>query len=181
MAKVFRLSTRPRHDQVNSSGRIPELAKRFDQQIAAFLFVKASKKKKEPLATQIWERVEESVARAVQVWRRRGAVVHDHLLALVAPEGFAGQTPFLLGSEKHSRRITQNAILGPGPVQEFFNMFRRIGAFEPGIEHAMWENKVGRRTAGHRPPHPKAAVVPDAVDNDGVVLGAMYFHPARKT
>src|SRR2546423_270621 len=77
MAQVIGMGAWSGHHQVDAFGRIPDLAKRLDQQIAALLFVKATEKKKEPFSAQIWKCVEENLARAFQVCRRGGAVVHD--------------------------------------------------------------------------------------------------------
>src|SRR5437763_12973979 len=60
-------------------------------------------------------------------------------------------------------------------------MLERVGSLEPGIEHAVGKNEVRSRRSGQGAPDSKAAVLPDTVDNDSVVLGPVLFYPAGKS
>src|ERR1043166_2397044 len=59
-------------------------------------------------------------------------------------------------------------------------MLKWISTLEPGIEHAMWENKVGRPRSVYNSPHSEAAVLPNTVNNDRVELPMSILKPLGK-
>src|SRR4029077_4178071 len=84
-------------------------------------------------------------------------------------------------SKEDSRGVSEHAIFGPRPIQQFLNVFDRIGAVEPRIEHSVWKNEVWCRAAAQGAPDAEAVVLPQAVDNHGVVFTMSVFNPASKT
>src|SRR5436190_1944591 len=60
-------------------------------------------------------------------------------------------------------------------------MLERVGSLEPWIEHAVGKNKVRSRCSGQGPPDAKAAVLPDTMDKNSVVLGPVLFYPTGKS
>src|SRR5438270_1093372 len=160
--------------------RISKLNKSFDQQISSHFFVDTPKKKKETLFAQAWERVEKLFTRGFGIWRSRGPIINHFFVAAIEPERFSRKAPFLFRSEEHRRGIAQNPVFAPRPVKQFLDVLERVSALEPRIEHAVRKNKVRCRRAGQRPPDAEAAVLPDAVDDDGVVFRTPLFYPIRK-
>src|SRR5438034_10651304 len=59
-------------------------------------------------------------------------------------------------------------------------MFKRKGALEPGIEHAMWKNKVRHGGFVKALPDGKAVVLPDAMDDYAIEFVAVFFEPLRQ-
>src|SRR5947207_15885085 len=59
-------------------------------------------------------------------------------------------------------------------------MFKRKGALEPGIEHAMWKNKVRHGGFVKALPDGKAVVLPDAIDDYAIEFVAVFFEPLRQ-
>ena len=161
-------------------GRVSKPSESFDQQVAAFFFVETPKEKKETLFAQAWERVEKLFARGFGIWRRRGPIINHFFVAAIEPERFSRKAPFLFRSEEHRRGVAQNSVFAPRPVKQFLDVLERVSALEPRIEHAVGKNKVRCRRAGQRAPDAEAAVLPDAVDDDGVVFRAPLFYPIRK-
>ncbi len=56
-------------------------------------------------------------------------------------------------------------------------MLQRIGAVEPGIEHAVREDEVRRLASVERPPDAEAAVIPEAMDDHRIILRAPLRDP----
>ena len=109
-----------------------------------------------------------------------GSVVHDYFIASVGRERFSRQTPLLIRSEKDSRGVTQHAIFGPGPVEQFLQVLERISPLEPGIEHSVRKNEIGRRRSAESAPDAKTAVLPKALDDHRVVVRMLLLDPAGK-
>src|SRR5205085_12185529 len=56
-------------------------------------------------------------------------------------------------------------------------MLERISPIKPWIEHAVWENVIRRARSPQGAPNTKAAVLPDAMNDDGIVARASLFDP----
>ena len=54
-------------------------------------------------------------------------------------------------------------------------MLERIAALEPGIEHAVGIDVIGRGGRAQGAPDREAAVLPEAVDDDRVVLADVFL------
>src|SRR5437588_8310388 len=96
---------------------------------------------------------------------------------MIEGERFASQTPFLLRSEKDGSGVAQHAIFGPGPIEQLLQMLERISPIKPWIEHAVRENVVRRARSPQGAPNAKAAVLPDAMNDDRIVARAPLFDP----
>src|ERR1700676_2672663 len=59
-------------------------------------------------------------------------------------------------------------------------MFQRISPLEPRIQHSVGKNEVWRDRFVQSAPDAEAVVLPNAVDNDGVVFPAMLFEPRHQ-
>src|SRR2546430_9159715 len=66
----------------------------------------------------------------------------NFFLGAIKPEGFARLGTFFFGSKNYRGSVAQDPVIGPRPVEPFFEMFERKGALEPGIEHAMRKNEI---------------------------------------
>ena len=104
----------------------------------------------------------------------------DFFLRAIKPERLPCPQPFFFGGKDHPRSIAQHPIITPRPVEPFFQMFEREGALEPGIEHAVWENEIGRRAFVKPLPHRKAVMLPDAMDDDASEFVAVFLEPLRE-
>src|ERR1043166_7410851 len=92
----------------------------INQQVAAFLFVNPTEKKKYLLAAQIRKLIQELFARPGKIDIGCGrAVVHDHFVAAVWPERSMREPSFFFGGEKKSCGIAQNAMFDRKPVESF--------------------------------------------------------------
>src|SRR5687767_14999666 len=60
-------------------------------------------------------------------------------------------------------------------------MFPRIGSPEPGVEHAVRKNEVGRRSSAQCAPDAEAVELPEALHDDGLVMRVPFPDPARET
>src|ERR1043166_5012567 len=60
-------------------------------------------------------------------------------------------------------------------------MFKRECTLEPGIEHPVRENEIRRRGFVKPPPHRKAVMLPDTVDDDAIEFIAVLPEPIRKS
>src|SRR5438552_18767308 len=56
-------------------------------------------------------------------------------------------------------------------------MLERIRPIKPWVEHAVWENVIRRARSPQGAPNAKAAVLPDAMNDDGIVARASLFDP----
>ena len=56
-------------------------------------------------------------------------------------------------------------------------MLERIRPIKPWIEHAVWENVIRRARSPQGAPDAKAAVLPDTMNDDGIVARASLFDP----
>ena len=155
---------------------------RFDQQFAAFLFVETTQEEQKPPAAELRKAVEEILARGREIdLGRRCSIIHDHFIASIKGKGFSGQTPFLFRGEKDRRGVPQHAIFSPGPVEQFLEVFQRIGPLEPWIEHSVGKNEVRRRSSAQRAPDAEAAVLPEALNNNSVIMRVPFPDPTRET
>src|ERR1700730_13471052 len=59
-------------------------------------------------------------------------------------------------------------------------MLQRVSPLEPGIQHSVGKNEVWCDGFVQGAPDPEAVVLPDAMDNDGVIFPAMLFEPRRE-
>src|SRR4030095_4793667 len=98
----------------------------------------------------------------------------------IKPEGLACPGPFFFRGKNYRCCVTQDPVIGPRPVEPFFEMFEREGALEPGIEHAMRKNKVRDSGFVKALPGGKAMVLPDAMDNYAIEFVAVLFEPLRQ-
>src|ERR1043166_9315702 len=172
------------HDKLErliGSRGIAARCERLDQLCAAFLFVQTTQEKQEPAPPELRELAEELLARTRQIHLRPGSsVIYDHFPASVGRERFARQTPFLFRGEKDSRGSAQHAILAPGPVEQFLQMFERIGSLEPGVEHAVRKNEVRRASSAQSAPDAETTVLPESLNNDRVKLSVPLPDPASE-
>src|SRR5205807_1953530 len=60
-------------------------------------------------------------------------------------------------------------------------MLERISPIKPWIEHAVRENVVRRARSPQGAPNAKAAVLPKAMNDDGIVARAPLFDPIGET
>src|SRR5205823_2587479 len=95
----------------------------------------------------------------------------------VQGEGLGCEQLLLLAGEEDGARVTQNAVVCPGPVEPFFRVLQREAAFEPRVEHPMRKDKVRRISSVKSAPRAKAVILPEAVDDDGVITGAVLAQP----
>src|SRR5438874_2618166 len=181
MEQVFFIGAGTGDDKMRWRVRARGISKRgkcFDQKVASFLHMEATEEEKKMLPAEFRKIPEEIFPRAFQIQRgRRSAVIHHDLLAMIEGERFAGQTPFFLRSEKDGRGVAQHAILGPGPIEQLLQMLERISPIKPWIEHAVRENVVRRARSPQGAPNAKAAVLPETMNDDGIVARAPLFDP----
>src|ERR1700730_477544 len=148
MLLVFFISAGTGDDKVQRSigaRGIADSRKRFDQKFAAFFFVQTTQEEQKPPAAELRKAAEEILPRArkIDFWCRC-SVFHDHFIASIEGKRFASQTPFLFRGEEDSCGVTQHAIFSPGPVEQFLQVFQRIGPLKPWVEHSVRKNKVRR-------------------------------------
>jgi hypothetical protein len=91
------------------------------------------------------------------------AVIHHHLVAVVEPEGLAGEAAFLLAGEAHRIGLPQGGVNGPGLDEPFLEVLEGIAVAKPGIQHPVGEHKQGRDAAAQGKGGGEEAKIPDAV------------------
>ena len=104
----------------------------------------------------------------------------DGLVRSVEPETLTRQPALLLAGEKHRPRRPQEPILGPGPVEPFFEVLARVSALEPGIEHPVGKDETRGRRAAPRTPSGEAVVLPQPVGQHAVEIVAADAQPRRE-
>ena len=167
---------------VCSSRALPnDLRQRLQKEIGALLDVDPAEKQKTTLVRKVREFLKEGppLHGLVALWADR-SIVNNAFVTLVEPERLAREPALLLRGEEDGRCIAQDAIVRPEPVKPFLQMLQRVGAFEPGIEHPMGEHKIGRGRSLQRQPYAKGAELPDAVDNDDVVVPPVGAEPGNE-
>jgi hypothetical protein len=80
---------------------------------------------------------------ATRIWDALGAVVHHHFMAVVEPEGLAGEEPLLIAGEANGIGTPQGGIDGPGPYEPFLEVFEGIAVAKPGIQHPVGNTRTG--------------------------------------
>ena len=120
-----------------------------------------------------------AVTRAVQ-GRGTDPVGHYPFTSPIERKRLARKPPLLLAGEQDRTRISEYPILGPRPIEGLLEMLERIGVPKPRIEHAMRENVIGNAAARQCSPGPEAVVLPEAVDDHGVVLRDMRLQPRHE-
>jgi hypothetical protein len=109
-----------------------------------------------------------------------GAEGHHHLMALVEPEGLAGEEPLLVAGETHGIGLAQGQIHGPGPKEPFFEVLEGITATKPRIQHPVGKHEKGRGCAAHCQVSGEEMEIPDAVHYHGIVIVVMGPDPAQQ-
>ena len=152
-----------------------------DQEIAALLGVDAAQKQE---IAAVAEGGQFCAERGFLFGRVPADVVaaerRDPLAQAIGPEGVAGGLALDLRGEHDGSGVVQERPLVEEPERLLREGFYRIGFPEPGIEHAMGEDDIGRLAArqgfagGHR------GIVPETVDDDDVVMGHVRFQPLRE-
>lgn len=106
-----------------------------------------------------------------------GAVIHHLFTAAVEPEGLTGEETFLLAGEADGISGSQGKVNGPGPDEPLLEVLERIGALEPGIEHAVGEHKQGRAGPAEGEIGGKKMKRPDAIHHHAVVVAVVTAKP----
>src|SRR5947208_8284737 len=153
---------------------------RIDRQIAPLFRVNATEKQQHPHFFDLGKFREKKVA----CLRPGRAGFFDpkwgnFFLGAIKPEGLARPGPFFFRSKNYRRSVAQYPVLGPWPVEPFFEMFERKGALEPGIEHAMRKNEIRCGGFAKALPDDKAVVLPDAMNDYAIEFAAVLLEPLR--
>src|SRR6201982_1175194 len=152
-----------------------------DRKIASLLRVDAAEKQKHARFFNFGKFGEKKMARL-----RSGSTRlfdpkwRNCFLGAIKPERLAGLGTFFFRSKDYRRSVAQDPVIGPRPIEPFFEMFERKGALEPGIEHAMRKNKVRNGGFVKASPDGEAVVLPDAMENSAIEFVAMLFEPLRQ-
>ena len=109
-----------------------------------------------------------------------GAVVDDNFMAVVEPEGLAGEEALLVAGEADGIGLAQGPIHGPGPEEPFLEVLEGITATEPGVQHAVGKDKKRGGGAAHGQIGGEEMEMPDAIDHHGVVMVVMGPNPAQE-
>lgn len=131
----------------------------------------AAEEEQDSLVAQLGKAVQKQLALLLRIaGRRRSAVADHHFIRLVKPETLSCQQPLLLGGEEHRLGISKDPEVSPGPVGPLLNVLERVSMLEPGIQHPVGIDEVGNATAAQGAPGGEGVVLPDAVDDYGIVL-----------
>jgi hypothetical protein len=101
-------------------------------------------------------------------------------MALVKPEGLAGEEPLLIAGEAHGIGIPQGGIDGPGPNKPFLEVLEGIAVAKPGIKHPVGKNEKGGVGAANGQVGSEEMEIPDAVHHHGVVVVVMGPDPEQE-
>src|SRR5262245_22940699 len=120
---------------------VRDVRKSFDHEVTSLLLMNSPEKQEQALFAQLREaRVEGGKLNARVSGGSTDAVAdHDFLTRPVQRERFPGESPLLVAREQHRLGVAQHAGL-PRPVQALLDVFERMRALEPGIEHAVSKN-----------------------------------------
>ncbi len=108
---------------------------------------------------------------------RRRAERRDHAMRRVGPERLLAQALLFFRRVQDSGGIAKNAGQPKAPVDHLLNVLEPE-LLEIGVEHAVRIHEPRRRAAAQATPRAQHRVLPDAVQDDGIVLRAMRVHPA---
>src|SRR5215471_303943 len=154
--------------------------KRIQQILATFFGMKSPKEKKIARVLQLRISCQEIRFRVRRNRRRFNSERRNFFARAVKPKRFPRETTLFLGGEDDRRGVTQDAIFRPRPVNPLFEMLERKRFLEPGIEHAVGKNVVRDIGAGVTFPSGEAQILPDSVDDNAIVIAAMFAQPWRE-
>jgi hypothetical protein len=97
----------------------------------------------------------------------------------VGQEGAAGEVTLGLAGEANGGGGLEGGGFVAPPVELFFEVFQRVGASEPRVEHAMGENQVGCAGAAQRAVH-GGGVLLKTMHDHGVEIGVVGAQPMAK-
>ncbi len=115
----------------------------FQQKIATLFGVQAAHEEQDSLALKLRMAIEEGDR--LRAGRRRCcAQAGDYGMCAIEPEGFRREALLFLAGKQDGARVTQHAVVCPGPVEPLFHMLERKAALEPRVEHPVGEDVIGR-------------------------------------
>jgi hypothetical protein len=168
-------------DKIDVGVLVSRARERGDEQVDALLLVNAAEEKDEtptPYARRMGEKG--SALRLGVAGNVTRPVADDEFARVVGAERLASEPPLFFAGEEHAGRVAQNAVFEQPPEDALEEGLGRIGAIEPRVEHAVGEDKVGRRAATQRAPGAERGVVPQPINDNSVVLGRILPKPSHQ-
>src|SRR5215475_4386225 len=143
--------------------------------------MKPAKKENDAFAFKVWKLLQKVLPLQGGIAGRfRDSQFDDTFMAAIEPKGASRPQAFFLAGEQDRPRVAQNAVVRPRPIEPFFQMLQGISLFEPGIEHAMGNDKKGRSQMPQSAPCSKAVILPNSVDDDRIEIICVFAKPWHK-
>ena len=154
---------------------------RGDEFAEAFFIVDAAQEENEGPAGERGKTRSEGDAASLGVGGRAGsAVAHHAFVDAVGEECVAGDAAFFVASEANAGCFAEDAGFAEEPVELLFEVFGRVVAAKPRIEHAVGKHEVGRAGAPEGAIDGPAAL-PEAVHEDGVEADVVGGEPGAES
>ena len=164
-----------------------DLGEGFEEEVAAFLGVEAAEEEEEGFgcAVGVGESGvggEEGGDEGGGVGGRGGCAVGDDAWGPAGEgEALAGEAGLGLRGEEDETGAAEEMRLGEEPVGGLFEVLEGVGVAEPGVEHAVGEDGVGFLFIDSGYSEGDAGVLPEAVEDDSVVVREVGAEPGEET